>query len=37
LKENEKITLSKIEKIKEWDGFLDVVSKRDEKINQILK
>jgi hypothetical protein len=37
LKENKKITLSKIEKIKEWDGFLDVVSKRDEKINQILK
>ena len=36
-KEDEKIAKSKIEKIKEWDGFLDVVSKRDEKINQILK
>jgi catalase-peroxidase len=35
--EYEKIAKSKIEKIKEWDGFLDVVSKRDEKINQILK
>lgn len=28
---------SKIEKIKKWDGFLDKVGARDEKINQLLK
>lgn len=28
---------SKINKVKQWDGFLDTVGKRDEKINQLLK
>lgn len=28
---------SKINQVKEWDGFLDKVGKRDEKINQLLK
>ncbi len=35
-KENDDIN-SKINKVKEWDGFLDTIGKRDEKINQLLK
>lgn len=35
-KENDDLN-SKINKVKEWDGFLDTIGKRDEKINQLLK